>query len=604
MLAIILSFFIISYVLFSFGNIFLSIYNKFCKTNANYNILETVILGVCFLSFLLPATSLWLPSNHYILLTYIIISIIYWSFNRKKLQLYISLINVNCKKLSTIQLCFIALTLLLFTAYLIIGIPSYDSGYYHYQNIRWNEEFSIVPGLGNIEDRFGFNSNILLLSAIFTFRFLFGQAVYMLPATLFLLILLWSINKLFRSNYELRYILVFISLFIIFILMNSKTMLADTSTDAIPLLFIFYYIIKTSLTPIWLNKQPLLAFLLPITLITFKLSCAVFCIVCIIILISCLKEKKYKVIIFLLSCSLLIVGLWLVRNIIITGYLIYPFYQLDLFSFDWKMPKGTAMLQKEHIYYWAKNIFDTEFINRVFLLEWKGVTKLELIRIYMNLFLFIFVMLSPLLLIVNYIKKYIFINKNIYYIYIISLICIIFGLISAPDFRFMDGLIVGIFSLILNILFQYYKKARLHFRKQAKYIVVIICLCCIFITIKQNLTIYKTYFYYTDNKYAHLWIKPLVYYRGIKISEYKMGDITIYITEKDGDQTCDMLPATNPGGIPFYPFFNGNKLQSIETVENRGKTLQDGFRTKPQYINIINNRVDEFISIYHKKYKK
>lgn len=603
MLAILTSFVIISYILLSLGDIFTAIYNKLCKTNEEYSILDTIILGISFISILLPLSSLWLPSNHYILLAYILISIIYWMLNRNRLLKYIKIIKCNFRKLTIFQIGFIAATLILFILYLTMGPTKYDSGFYHYQHIRWNEEYSVVPGLANLEDRFGFNSNSLLLSAIFTFRFLFGQAIHMLHNTFFVLILLWSINRLFRSNYELPYIFLFISLFIIFILMNSKIMLSDSNTDAIPLLLTFYYIVKTSLTPKWINHQLLLAFILPVTLITFKLSCVVFCLISLIIFINCIKRKDKRIITFLLSSSLLIVGLWLIRNVIISGYLIYPLYQIDLFSFDWKVPKGTAILQKEHIYYWAKHIYDSEFFDRLLIFDWNGIIKLEFLRIALNFILFIFVMLSPLLFVLNRIKRYAAIDNNIYYIYAISLICLVFGYISAPDFRFLDGYIVGVFFLTINAILLYQKKGETSFTKYGKATVVLICIACILITLKYNMAIYKTYFLYTDNEYTHLLYKPLMFDRGTKFTEYKSGEITIYVTKKPGAEPGDILPATSSGGLPFEPFL-GDKIQDVKTIETRGRTLQEGFRTKDEYIEPINSRVEEYLSIYLKRYEK
>lgn len=86
-----------------------------------------------------------------------------------------------------------------------------------------------------------------------------------------------------------------------------------------------------------------------------------------------------------------------------------------------------------------------------------------------------------------------------------------------------------------------------------------------------------------------------------------MGSITIFLTEKEYGRTFDQLPATNPTGLPFTSF-DGNKIQSIKTIENRGNSLQDGFRTKENYIDTLNLNSEkykkEYQEIFNQKYYK
>src|SRR5204863_7475062 len=43
---------------------------------------------------------------------------------------------------------------------------NYDSGLYHFQMIRWLNEYAIVPGLGNLEPRLAFNQSYFLYPAL------------------------------------------------------------------------------------------------------------------------------------------------------------------------------------------------------------------------------------------------------------------------------------------------------------------------------------------------------------------------------------------------------------------------------------------------------
>jgi hypothetical protein len=45
-------------------------------------------------------------------------------------------------------------------------------------------------------------------------------------------------------------------------------------------------------------------------------------------------------------------------------------------------------------------------------------------------------------------------------------------------------------------------------------------------------------------------------------------------------------------------------MQGIETIELRGKTLQDGFRTKEEYTNILNENTGKYIEQYLIEHRK
>lgn len=602
MLAILISWIVIFFALFSMGDLFISLYNynKVCKTDEAYNIVDTFILGICFILIPLQLTSLWLPSNHYILSAYILIAAIYWIFNRKRLDIYYSKTKESLRTIKRLQILLAIVGILTILIYVSFIDNFYDAGYYHYQQVRWNEEYSIVPGLGNLEDRFGFNSNYLLLSAIFSFRFLFGEALYSSQSLLLVILFLWVFANLCKSGYNIKYIILLA--FFPIILLTSSPVIADSSTDAIPLLCIFYFLSKTGLKPTWIKEQPLLAFLLPLTLVTFKLSTAVFCIVSLVVLISILKQKNYRTSVFLLSSAFLIVGLWCVRNVIITGYLFYPIHSIDLFSFDWRMPAGTVMLQKLHIYQWAKYIFDVEYIYRIFYVGLSG-TKMVLMGNSINFSLFVLTLLSPLVAIYCLVKKK-KIDKVSIYILILSFICIVFGMITAPDFRFINGYIFGASFLFICAILSLIKKSDIQSCKTRKILTCIIILATALVTINRGIN-HCGYYKITTEKLASTIKFPWSQENNEPLSEYKMGDITIYLTKNVGSKPFDSLPACENWGIPFQPFV-GTKVQNIRTIETRSNTLQDGFRTKEEYIETINTYAEktkqDYIKVIKDKY--
>lgn len=49
-----------------------------------------------------------------------------------------------------------------------------------------------------------------------------------------------------------------------------------------------------------------------------------------------IRSKEWKKIGIYLLCGCVVLAPWLVRNVLISGWLIYPFAAIDLFSVDWK----------------------------------------------------------------------------------------------------------------------------------------------------------------------------------------------------------------------------------------------------------------------------
>lgn len=580
---------------------FISLYNKLCKTKEQYNILDTFILGMCFIMIPLSLSSLWLPSNHYILLVYVTTSILYWFLNKKHLKKSIEKLKKILSEFSIIQITAILLSLICILLYVLYCTCWDDALYYHHQQIQWNEEYAVIPGLANIEDRFGFNSNYLLLSSIFTFRFLFSDPLYALQSILFIYVMIWVFKEVITSNFQInRLILLFIFLFLF---LQNSDFLTDSSTDIMPNVCAFYFIAYLSLYPNSFKEKKLFVFILPLVLCTFKMSIFPLCIVSIYILYYTIKFGKKTTLIFLITSSFLIIGLWLIRNVIISGYLVYPLYELDIFSFDWKVPEGIAKIQqKVAITTFARGLFK-DFITFHFF-ERSGYFTFKLF-FFKNVIVTIFYLIIVFSLFVipyKLIKKGNIKNldDNAQLILYTSLIVsFIYWLLSAPDVRFASGIICGATFFILNFFFG---KREIYFPKLGAAMFYGTIVFMAFMSISRSNRFLKWMDEYRDvvNPYnkRSLLLEPFSANDQAtqeilnSYIEYKMNNgITVYLF-KDGN-SYGKIPCTRD----IYPniILIEGKLQSIETVEARGSTVQRGFRTKKEYIPIIDSLAEEGI---------
>ncbi len=273
MLAYFITWLIISFILYtSGGDMLIVIYNKVCKTKENYGFIDKLLLGLSFLVIPLSIWSLWLPSNHIFLAIILFVCIGYRGISYRKTNNILSGLKKKTRGgiLSPYQITILVISILVSTFFFTWQHEVYDSAFYHLQNIRWNEEYAVVPGLANLEGKLGFNSNYFLISAIFTFRFFLHEAIYPLQPLIVTTITCWVLYELFKSRYESKRFFILIAYILLFWI--SIYFLGNTSTDIIPNFIAFYILARIILYPELLKKNYLIGIILPVFLVTIKLS--------------------------------------------------------------------------------------------------------------------------------------------------------------------------------------------------------------------------------------------------------------------------------------------------------------------------------------------
>lgn len=584
MLGIFLSWVAISIVFLSFGDFLIHLYNKLCRQDEQYGVTDTFLIGMCFTLIPLSITSFWLPSNHYILAAFILFSLCYWLIRKSHLSGILKGIKSTCRELSFYKLLFLIVPIVGIMIVIIWQVGVFDSLYYHQQNIRWNEEYAVVPGLGNLEHRFGFNSNYLLLSAVFSLRFLFGDAIYGLQALVLIYVICWIIKEIIDSGYEIKRIIL-LGVFTLYIFIFGYSLTA-TSTDAIPNIVAFYLIAKILLYPNALKNKLLLLFFIPVTLITFKISIVPLCLISLYILICLLKEKKYHITIFLCILSFIVVSLWLIRNVIITGYLVFPFYEIDIFNVDWKIPKDVAIEERDFILSCGVRIFEG-MLWRFSHIEFDSWAIKDL---FTNILLIGVAFVSPVVVIYSLIKKK-YLDKSVYLIYFILFAIFIVWYSGGPDPRFIGGVLFGIVYFTLFLIVS--TKEEKHFKKIGLTSLIFFSLLMMYWPYTRTKRFIYMFHLNTPREVV-MPVKDIVYkqypYRDMiksvafyvdDFEPYKLNNnITIYISRSTeiplGRYVCfdDPFPCTVDSEQDLA------KYLSIEDIEARGETLQDGFRVK------------------------
>lgn len=279
-------------------------------------------------------------------------------FGRKELQQYGKEIIA---KMTPAKGVFLLGMSLLFSYGASRGYMHVDSGLYHAQAIRWIEEYGVVAGLANLHCRLAYNSSAFLLTALYSMNFVLGQSLHTVAGFMALVLAVKSFSVTEVFSRKKVYISDFVKVAALFYISMIFTEMVSPASDYFAMLFLFYVIIK------WVELEEqkekeitpygMLCVLMAVN-VTIKLSAAIMLILVLKPAVVLLKEKRYGQIGIYLMLGIIAVAPYLVRNVILSGWLVYPFPSIDLFQFDWKIPKGEAQYDGEEIKVYAKGMTD------------------------------------------------------------------------------------------------------------------------------------------------------------------------------------------------------------------------------------------------------
>ncbi len=258
------------------------------------------------------------------------------------------------------------------------GIIHYDTGLYHAQSIRWIEEYGVVKGLGNLHCRLAYNSASFALSALYSMAFINGRSYHAAAGFLALIVasvcleIFGAVRRKCVKVSDLARVMGLYYLFNIFDEMISP------ASDYFMVLTAFYIIIRflDLLEAKEDNVCPYsLLCVLGVFLMTVKLSAALIILLVAKPAVMLIKDKKWKEILLFISLGIVTAAPYLIRNVMISGWLVYPFTDIDLFNVDWKIPWDIASYDAKEIQVWGRGYSDVGAYDRSigdWLPEWFG----------------------------------------------------------------------------------------------------------------------------------------------------------------------------------------------------------------------------------------
>lgn len=479
------------------------------------------------------------------------IGILIW----EKEEIFLVIDGMKKRKKRRILLLF--LVTLLFAYGSSRGYLHFDTGLYHAQAIRWIEEYGVVPGLANLHCRLAYNSSAFVLTALYSLRFLWGQSMHTVSGFLALLLALksWEVTEVFgRKQVRLSD---FVKVSALFYLSIIFTEMVSPSSDYFAMILLFFILIKwcelEEMGEKEITPYGLLCLLLAVN-VTMKLSVAIMLLLVIKPAVVLVRQKRYSQIGSYLVAGIAAVSPYLIRNVILSGWLVYPFPSLDLFSFDWKIPIGEVQYDSEEIKVYAKGMTDvlkkdTPFIQ--WFPDWfQALKTLEKVWVLSSMVSVILIILAAIIMVRQKKKEkypFLFLGSVLiagYLFWQISTPLVRYGYLYILAFPFFAA------GLWFDICFA---------KKQKSYLIFGICL--VILLADKGKSLIGDIIRYKEKEY---YISQQDYFTGETYS-YQMEGVTFYVPLDQGQIGYEKFP-----GVPYERY----------DFELRGEKLEEGFRRK------------------------
>jgi hypothetical protein len=326
--------------------------------------------------------------------------------------------------------------------------------------------------------------------------------------------------------------------------------------------------------------------LLGIYAITIKLSAAPIVLLCVVPVYRLFRDKnreKMKAFGISVLLAFIIVLPFLIRNVIISGWLVYPATFLDIFGFSWKIPKGLAAYDALEIKTFGRGFNDVATYGNMPFKKWvplwfEGITGINRIMLILDVISVLVFALYFLYFIFVFVGKRsgktddtgsgkIFNLRNRSILRIADFLaiggtliaCLIFWFLSAPLVRYG---VVYIWLTPAVILGRMCILAFSRLSDSAKEMILRVIVACfvawIFYkganVVIEDMPRFNPSYLITQQDYGTY-----------ETNEFKMGDVTVYYPA-DGDR------------IGYYPFPAATHDLTGE-VELIGDDVSDGFRS-------------------------
>ena len=270
---------------------------------------------------------------------------------------------------------FYLLTILVTAYYTSRGQFHTDTGIYHAQAIRIIEEYGVIKGLANLQLHLGYNSAYFSFCALFTGSSILPSALHATTGFIEAVCLIYAFRNI-KNYLRSSKIVVGSSIAIIVYAIVNITGSMSPATDYVTLFMVLYVITEWCIATVDAgnrNKQDILEprqqdaasidiYIMPaimsVFIVSVKLSTGPIILLVLYPLIILVKNRKWAKVLWSVTLSVISVLPYLIRNVLISGWLLYPFDKIDIFNVEWKVPVEYLRNDSAQIEVWGKTLYD------------------------------------------------------------------------------------------------------------------------------------------------------------------------------------------------------------------------------------------------------
>ena len=510
MLEIILHYLIFLFIIYSNGLLLQRILIN--SRIINLNFFEQSIIGLVGTGFIALLINFFFPLNDLFIYLNLFIGLIFIFFFKDK-------IKFNYNKSSKL---FIILFFLLSLANIYGSGFSDDLNHYHGGYITNTDNHNYIIGLNFLHHHYGYSSIWLILHSYLNINNSFLQDIHILNGIIFFLLIayLFTENNE-KSKHSSNYILYLISSIFIFFIILKYTRLKEFGLDR-PGILIYCFLIYFAAKYEFLIKQNLKDkekfFFIILFICLFITSVKIFLLSCFLVpLIFIIKSKSYDFLFSKIICIFYLLALcYLIKNVLISGCLVYPFSFTCLSDLPWnskEIASNVLLLVEASTKSYDKYLGSLNIIEYVNNFNWLSTWFQRNIEEFNN-----YILTSLLAILLFFISSKT--KKKIKFNYLELIIMLLFFVniiifLKSPVSRYHHVMFI-LFALSLTIL------SNKLFLKKIFFFKLIIILLVFFNFTKNFQRIYETNFY--NNPYEH--IKKIKWYRAPV--EKKLGSFTYF----------------------------------------------------------------------------
>lgn len=303
-----------------------------------------------------------------------------------------------------------------------------DNETYYIQTIKWLNEYGFVQGLANLHIFFGQTSGWHITQSVFNFSFLHTNFNDLSGFCLLLgnVFAIQKLNSYFSTTHKLYLIIGLLPIANVLLFQFISAPSPDIVVYVVSFVVFFYFIENY-------NTISIESFKTIVVLVLFLFYCKPTSFLMFLLPLILLINNYKKITPHVFSCfvlCLMILGLFITKNIILTGYPLFPTTSFAFTNYDFKVPKELVDYyfnqQRLYRFFLTKEEFHSlSFYEKC--LRWISMDK---ISGWFNVLSVVMVIVLPF-----FIKKWF--NQRAYWIvYFLMVVQLVVLITTSPQFRF------------------------------------------------------------------------------------------------------------------------------------------------------------------------